>query len=373
MSKRARSRASARPAPLVSWRAGVHVLGTRLWCDAPRAHDLCFVSSAEAVRRRRLDRVGTLLCTERTLRLRQALGEPVPAPESLLLSPVGRPFHLGSLRLELFPSGAGAGAASLWLRLPTGETLVYAGAPCAAELPGSEPMQLRAAETLVCAAPLAACPGALPAPAEALAQLGDRVDAGRAADAVVVILCAPLCGGPLLWQALAPHRAALSVHPEIARALLAVRALAPARPGAEDAPPPRRYGRPLGPGAVLLWPAGVALPPLPRLQGAGARAVHVVLGIGAALSPAVVAHVAAALPAGAHFAGAVPLADGLDEPALRRYIAESEARTVYLTAGYSDALAAALQPAGVTLLPLGPPRQLPLFGARSTPDSLPAP
>ena len=42
--------------------------------------------------------------------------------------------------------------------------------------------------------------------------------------------------------------------------------------------------------------------------------------------------------------------------------ADSEARVVYLTAGYSDALAATLRRTGVQLEPLGPPRQLPLFG-----------
>ena len=72
------------------------------------------------------------------------------------------------------------------------------------------------------------------------------------------------------------------------------------------------------------------------------------------------ARVRAALPPPAILI-AVPLADGLDRPSLLRYIADSEARQVYLTAGYSDELAATLRRTGVHLAPLGPPRQLPLF------------
>jgi hypothetical protein len=111
-----------------------------------------------------------------------------------------------------------------------------------------------------------------------------------------------------------------------------------------------------------LWPAAVPLPPAVRLQGPKARGLRVILSVGAAIAEAVVARAQAALPVGAELAGAVALADGLDQPALRRYIADSEAKVVYLTAGYSDGLAATLRRTGVQLLPLGPPRQLPLFG-----------
>jgi hypothetical protein len=340
----------------LSWRAGVHIVGTRLWCDALRAHDLCFVSSTQGLRRRR--DAGTLLCTERTLRLRQALGEPVRAPESVLLSPVGRPFHLGTLRMELFPSGEAPGAASLWLKLPSGQCVVYAGTPCAQPAAGVEPMQVRAGEALVCAAPLAGLDGELPERATALGVLRDLVGQGQAAGAVTVILCSPLAGAPAIWSQLQADAAVVVVHGEVARALRAYAELGLLPPSTA----PRRYTRPLGPGAVLLWPAAVPLPPAVRLQGPKARGLRVILSVGAAIAEAVVARAQAALPVGAELAGAVALADGLDQPALRRYIADSEAKVVYLTAGYSDGLAATLRRTGVQLLPLGPPRQLPLFG-----------
>lgn len=351
----------ARPAPLVSWRAGVHISGTRLWCDALRAHDLCFVSGAQAAGRRGRRTAGTLLCTERTLRLRQALGEQVPAAESVLLSPFGRPFHLGSLRLELFPSGQGPGAASLWIKLPSGQCVIYAGAPCPQPELDVEPMQVRAAATLVCAAPLAALPGALPARAEALAALHARVADARAAGAVTVILCSPLPGAPAIFRQLSEGGAAVAAHPAILRTLRAYHQLG-LLPAQSDAGP-RRLGRPLAPGSVLLWPAAAPLPPTAQLQGGAAGELRVILCIGAAMAEAAVEKARAALPAGATLAGAVALADGLDQPALLRYIADSEARAVYLTAGYSDSLAAAARARGVRLEPLGPPHQLPLFGA----------
>lgn len=357
-----RRRRTVRPprVALVSWRAGVHVVGTRLWCDALRAHDLCFVSGVQALRRGGRTAVGTLLCTERTLRLRQALGERAPA--SQLLSPVGRPFQLGTLRLELFPSGEGPGAASLWLKLPSGQCVIYAGAPCALPAAGVEPMQVRAGEALVCAAPLAAYDGELPSRDTALQALRELVGQAQADDAATVILCAPQAGAPTIWSQLVTDGAGVVVHAEIARVLAAHQQLGLLPPTGDAPQALRRFSRPLGPGAVVLWPAAVPLPATARLQGPAARDLRVVLCLGAALSEGVVARVRAALPDGAKLAGAIALADGLDQAALRRYISDSEARTVYLTAGYNEALAASLRQSGVRLEPLGPPRQLPLFG-----------
>ena len=35
----------------VTWRDGVHLTGTPIWCDARRRRDVCFVSSADRVGR----------------------------------------------------------------------------------------------------------------------------------------------------------------------------------------------------------------------------------------------------------------------------------------------------------------------------------
>ncbi len=284
----------------------------------------------------------------------------MPAPSAVLLSPYGRPFHLGALRLELFPSGYGPGAASLWIKLPSGQCITYAGTPCAQPELHVEPLQVRAAETLICAAPLAAHPAALPDRDAALAALAALVAEARALAAVTVILCSPLPTAPTIWRQLSGQGITALAHPEIERTLRAYRELGLLPPHPDGGP--RRLGRAVGPGAVILWPAATPLVPVARLQGA-ASSLRVILCLGAALAEAVVMRVRTALPADAVFAGAVALADSLDQPALLRYIADSEARHVYLTAGYSDSLAAAAQRMGVRIAPLGPPHQLQLFGA----------
>ena len=121
--------------PAFVWRDGVHIAGTHLWCDARRARTLSFVSHAgqplPGPHRQ-------LLCTERTLRL-LSLGEK-DAPKDALQSPYSRPFSLGGLRLELFPSGYLPGAASLLLSLPGERKVAYVGDLNPQPGPLSEPL-----------------------------------------------------------------------------------------------------------------------------------------------------------------------------------------------------------------------------------------
>ncbi|MFO0575795.1 MAG: hypothetical protein U1A78_17500 [Polyangia bacterium] len=345
----------------VSWRAGVHITGTRLWCDAPRAHDLCFVSSgtsaaAGASGRRRGS--GMLLCTEGTYRLLRALRgeEPRAEPgEPVLLSPVGRPFNYGSLRLELFPSGQGPGAAALWIKLPSGRQVVYAGAPRAESDPRAEPMQVRGADTLVIAA--RAHVAELPPRGQALLHLRAALERSLAQPGSTLLV-----GAPLLLAELWPEIGALlaagqgaAAHPLVHRALAATQrcGLLP-----ESLPLPRRLGwaRPLG--ALGLWPLGTGLPPAERLGGGPVRLL-VVDGEAAERG----AELSAALPPGLELAAALPFPDGLDATQLSTYARDCEARRVYLTAGYTPALAESLARHRIEAAPLGPPRQLALFGA----------
>ena len=121
--------------PAVEWRGGVHLTDTPLWCDALRARDACFVSSARVPGTRRHKQI---IATETTLRL-------LPKSNAATLSvPFGHPFSLGDLRLELFPSGATLGAASLMVT--KGDVrIVYAGAV----RPAHESSELRRCDVLV--------------------------------------------------------------------------------------------------------------------------------------------------------------------------------------------------------------------------------
>ncbi|HSN26556.1 MAG TPA: hypothetical protein VLT45_09725 [Kofleriaceae bacterium] len=126
----------------MTWRDGVHLTGTPIWCDARRRRDVCFVSSA--------DRIGPghgqLIATPVTLAL-------IGAKDQLGV-PLRRPFTLGTLRLELIPSGRGVGAAAL--HVDAGErSVLYAGAIRTTAQPSLEGADVRAADAVVVASPLA--------------------------------------------------------------------------------------------------------------------------------------------------------------------------------------------------------------------------
>ncbi|HVV84324.1 MAG TPA: hypothetical protein VHE35_14725, partial [Kofleriaceae bacterium] len=102
----------------VSWRDGVHLAGTAIWCDARRARAICFASAADALER---PGHGQLIATAETLALLGVAGD------AHLPVPLGRSFTLGTVRLELAPSGHGRGGAALAAEVG-GRRVFYAGA-----------------------------------------------------------------------------------------------------------------------------------------------------------------------------------------------------------------------------------------------------
>jgi len=94
----ARTKRTAQAAA-VSWRDGIHLTGTPIWCDARRRRDVCFVSAADRVGRAGH---GQLIATPATLALIGASAE-----EGHLAVPVPRPFTLGTPRLQPIPAGRG--------------------------------------------------------------------------------------------------------------------------------------------------------------------------------------------------------------------------------------------------------------------------
>jgi putative mRNA 3-end processing factor len=91
-----------------------------LWCDAIRARDVCFVSSAEALKTRRH---GQLIASPQSLAL---LAGKWLNPDEHLAVPYGRPFTVGTTRLELFSTGHAVGSAGLLVRGDDAD-VVYAG------------------------------------------------------------------------------------------------------------------------------------------------------------------------------------------------------------------------------------------------------
>ena len=211
--------------PLVEWQGGVHIVGTPIWCDATRAREACFVSSA-AVRLSKKHR--QLIATEATLRLL-----PDTLVERQLAVPYGRPFTLGDVRLELFPSGAMPGSASLLAYV--GKTrVVYAGAV-------SREAEVRSCDALVLDATFGHPRYRFPPRADVQAELMAWTRACLTDGMTPVVLCDPLRTAPMLARQLGAvgevrvHRTIAAV----AKALGDRLSQAKARPSA---------------GQIVLWP-----------------------------------------------------------------------------------------------------------------------
>jgi putative mRNA 3-end processing factor len=137
----------------VTWRDGVHLTGTPIWCDARRRRDVCFLSSinagnASAAGGDRVGRAGhgQLIGTSITLALLGA------RDKGHLAVPLRQRFTLGTVRLELLPSGRGFGAAALYADV-TGRTVLYAGAVRTTAGGVGDPAELRPCDAVVVAAP----------------------------------------------------------------------------------------------------------------------------------------------------------------------------------------------------------------------------
>lgn len=127
----------------MTWRDGVHLTGTSIWCDATRRRDVCFVSSAD-----RSAKSAQLIGTPLTLAL-------VGADAGNLAVPLRQRFTLGTLRLELIASGRGPGAAALYVE-GAGMKTLYASAVRPYEGKRVAAADVRACDTLVVDAPFGA-------------------------------------------------------------------------------------------------------------------------------------------------------------------------------------------------------------------------
>lgn len=297
---------------------------TPIWCDARRTREACFISHAGIPEARRHKQV---IATDVTIAL---LGRRLRA----LTAPYGRPFNLGKARLELFPSGAMVGAASLLVEID--RRIVYAGAvdPRPGRLPG--PAEVRGCDVLVLDATYGHPRFRFPPAAETLARARAWVDARAAAGDTPVLLADPLgVGLDLVAELGATYRVRVQrgVH-EAARKL----------PGLGfRLPPVSRFSGTPGPGEVVLWPpSGRAAPAIARI----ARARVALVGAGDAERAG--AEIAFPLVGAADFAGLVEVVD------------KSGAKIVYLLGGASAELQDALKARGVDARPLGPPEQLAL-------------
>jgi putative mRNA 3-end processing factor len=333
------------------WADGVRIAGTDIYCDARRcpAEATAFVSHAGAPRLRGGSDV-RLVTTERTRALRTVAVTPRGQAAATLVTPFGRPFALGRLRLELLPSGHAPGAAQLYVELD-GRRVAFCGPLNPSPGRFAEAPQVRAADALCIDAPLAAYARKLPPRAEAEAALLVAVERAREDGATPVVLAPAFGAAADVVALLAGAALPLRVHPRIAGWLDGYARIGLTLP----APAPslvRRFRGSPAKGEVVVWPleerhaAAVG-----RLRGA-----RLFAAAGVALDP----DAAARLRVEAAFA----LADHGDLPSLVAHARAAGARDVWLQGGLSDGVARAFADAGVTahaLTARRPMQQMALF------------
>ncbi len=134
---------------LFEFHGGLHLKNSVLWFDATTSRQLCFISNANVIHA--LDHQ-KILATDRTADMLHALaathgrGRRVHEPQALV-TPYCRPFSLGQLSLELFPSGYVLGSASLKIEYQD-QTIVYAGDINARKNPLVERLEARRCDVL---------------------------------------------------------------------------------------------------------------------------------------------------------------------------------------------------------------------------------
>jgi hypothetical protein len=248
---------------------------------------------------------------------------------------MGRPFTLGTVRLELIRSGWSVGAAALLV--DRGHRVLYAGAvaPSGAGLGGAA--ELRRCDTLVVAAPYGAPNHAFSGTADDVVEFArGAINAG----AVPVVLVTSALKGLDVVAALgaegipcAGHRAVV----ETARRL-----------GAADAGGlALSVKRTVAKGRALIWLANDKARLGAALHGARAK---VALASGLAVERDVVRELGVDV--------AIPWSAAADRAALLDYIHRSGAAEVAVTGAYADEIAAAVGPHARRL---GPHRQMTLF------------
>ena len=326
---------------MFSYRAGVRVRDSVLACDATTGSDLIFVSHADvldgqAARRLPRARPGRrkILTTDATLALSGPAGARLRA--HALVAAFGRPFTLGTMRLELFPSGYGHGAASL-LCEHEGGRLIYSGPV------GAVAAEVRVADALCLDGTFGSARFAFPSPDEALASVSAFARQSLAAGRTPVVLAHARAA--LLACASELDRAGIGLRAH--RALMAAAAIH--RRAGIAVPALTRFAGTLGPGEALLWPAEARdAPALNRLTAA-----TFVLASGAAADPAAVER--------ARVDAAIRLSGMADYAGLLRYVEATGPREVAVLHAGDGELCRALRLRGIDAYAIGPPEQINLF------------
>ena len=300
----------------MSWRDGIHLTGTGIWCDARRRRDVCFVSSADRVGRAGH---GQLIGTPYTLALLGARGG------GHLGVPLRQKFTLGTTRVELIASGRGPGAAAVHVE-HAGKRVLYAGTVRTQAAPLITSAEARTCDALVVGAPCVEAQ--LPPLADTIAQTVEwtqrELAAGRRPVLVVETALDGLETAIVLAHAAIPLAGSRAIRELARRANEAGEALAIAAPGRE----PR----------AILW-GETERSNLQRTLGE---------------RPHSIARLSGLRDSELTFAWS----NAADRAQLLAWIESTSAREVFVTGACAESIAAELGPRARVI---GPPHQMTLF------------
>jgi putative mRNA 3-end processing factor len=339
------------PNTRITWRDGVHITGTPIWCDARRRRDVCFLSSADRVGR---TGHGQLIGTSITLALLGArdMGH--------LAVPLRQRFTLGTLRLELIPSGRGFGAAALHVDI-TGKTVLYAGAIRTSTGGVGDAAELRTCDALVVAAPHGEPNHRFPPLAAAIGATIEWTRAQLAADRRPVLFVDSLLDGLEVASRLAADGLAIAGGRVLREAAQRI---------ADLVPSPQRIdgtvaiGSTITPRAVVMPEPGSGIPAIPA-PGREPRAIVWLDADRAGLARSLGDRAFATALISARANDGLPGYDtgfawaaAADRAQLLAWIEATGAREVFVTGACAEAIVGAL---GARARVIAPPHQMPLF------------
>ncbi len=314
---------------------GMRLRGTQLFLDSPRPAELAFVSHAHSDHTARHRQV---IATAATLEL---LSRRVGAPQVPFPAPFRKPFFIGALELELFPSGDALGAAQLRATV-NGQRIVYTGDLNPAGSLTAEPCEVAACDVLVIESTFGRPCYRFPPREEVYEQVRAFARGALADGQTPVFLAYPLGKSQEAIRLLVSGGFSVAAHASIADICDIY-----ARHGC--ALPHRRFDGTARPGEALVFPPHLARSR--ALAKLGSVRTAVLTGW--------------ALDSGAQYRygaqAAIPLSDHADFDGLVEYVRRSGARRVVTVHGFAKELAAWLRDHGVEARPLEEPRQLELF------------
>jgi Cft2 family RNA processing exonuclease len=192
---------------MIEYDKGIHLKGTDLWFDSGSKRALSFVSSAAVEGPFNSEKI---IATPETIRLLEGrIKKPVA-----LACPYERPFSLGSVRVELIPSGFMLGSSQIAVQ-KDGRTIIYTGDVCLRNLRTSKPAQVRRCDILVLKCTFAAPRYSFPPAGKVGEEIIEFVRETLSSGAVPVLLTETIGKAPELAKILSDEGFGLSLHKSV--------------------------------------------------------------------------------------------------------------------------------------------------------------